>query len=406
MAHKAMLAVAALTLVVAAPAHALTPAAPGNVRPPVIAVVGDAGLNPLHAEFATSDGRDPTYPAGMPRPVRVALPTTGSFAERLSELRRGPLGSPRPGTLYAVGGTRLLVYAPPGTDTVLDDRAHGTGVVASAAGSRTGTAKDALVVFVAGTSADGYDWIADQPWIDVATTSVYAVRSTDQCAGAAGVRRLYSRGGLMFSSSGNTQDVAEPASIPNGLPEVYQVGGVDSAGKTWLPPHPEQEQPAFVAANVVRPYETGARFSFPSASGDSLTAMQPFGGTSGATPTVAGYAAELIANARRLTNSKGARKGQVLASAPAGTRLPARGPLADGKFTRDELVDVLHRAAIPAEDPSPLRYAIEGYGASDERAFRRALAVLEGKTALPDRQAEDAANKDAESARAFLTARC
>lgn len=383
-------------------------AAPATTRTyplSVIGLIGDAGVNPLHAEFATRDGRDPRYPAGMPRAVRVDLPRDGAFAARLAEVQAGPLGHPTPGTLYAVGGTRLLVYTV-GGGSVLDDRAHGTGVAASAAGRRTGTASDALVVFVAGTTAAAYDWLAGQSWIDVASTSVYSIRTTDQCAGAAAVRRMYRDGGLLFSSSGNTQDVLEPLSIPNGLPEVYQVGGVDATGRTWLPPHPEQSEPAFAVANVIRPYESGARFSFRAASGDSLNGDQPFGGTSGATPTVAGYASRLISQARVLLGSTGGRSTQNLAVAGPGAHRPARGPLADGRFTRDELVRVLHRTAVPAETASAGRYAIEGYGATDSRSFTSALAVLEGAAPLPERAQEDVANAAAENARQQTSSRC
>lgn len=405
MVTRAFCAAAIGAVVLLATTASASPAITRTTPPSVIGLIGDDGLNPLHAEFATRDGRDPRYPRGMPRAVRVELPREGDFATRLAELQAGPLGHPTPGTLYAVGGTRLLVYTV-GGGSVLSDRAHGTGVAASAAGLRTGTASDALVVFVAGTTAAAYEWLAEQSWIDVASTSVYSIRTTEQCAGAAATRRMYRNGGLLFSSSGNTQDVLEPLSIPNGLPEVYQVGGVDASGRTWLPPHPEQSEPAFVVANVIRPYESGARFSFRAASGDSLNGSQPFGGTSGATPTVAGYASRLIAQARAVLHSAGGRIGQNLAVAGPGAHRRTRGPLADGRFTRDELVRILHNTARPAEPASAGRYAIEGYGATDNRSFTTALAVLEGTAPLPERAQEDAANATAENARQQASSRC
>lgn len=380
------------TCALAAPAGAAPPRVPA--RPvTTIAIVGDAAINPLHVEFRTRDGRDPAYPAGMPKPVRVTLPK-GSFADAMATLAAGPLGNPKAGTLYAVAGTRLLVYATPGSGSLVapgDGRLHGTGTAASAAGSRTGTSPDSLVVFVPRTTAAAYGWLAAQRWVDVASTSVYSIPTTEQCQGAAEARAMHQRGGLLFSSSGNTYDYVEPFSVPNGLPEVFQVGGVDAAGRTWLPPHPGEESPFFAAGSVVRPYETGARYSFRAASGDSRDGTQPFGGTSGATPTVAGYAAELIAEARRLLRSPGGRR---------------RGPLADGRFTRDELVALLHATATPFEAPGTHRYALEGYGATGATSHALALKVLRGQATAPARAAEDAEHARAESLRAAHTARC
>lgn len=403
-----------VTVLVLTAGLTMGPAEAGPARPAVrpvttIAIVGDSAINPLHVEFRTRDGRDPAYPVGMPRPVRVPLPRATSFDEAIAELARGPLGSPVPGTLYSIGGTRLLLYAASGGAGLLapgDGRLHGTGTAAAAGGSRTGTSPDSLVVFVPGGGDAAYGWVARQRWIDVASTSVYTIPTTGQCAGTAGARALHRDGGLLFSSSGNLYDYYEPLASPNGLPEVYQVGGVDGTGRTWLPPHPEEEQPFFALANVVRPYETGGRFSFATASGDSTTGTQPFGGTSGATPTVAGYAAELVAEARRLFGDAGPRDNVALATARPARRVPSTGPLADGLFTRDELVDVLHRTAVPHEAVAAGRYAVEGYGATDARSHRSALQVLRGQSAMPVRVEEGAAHAQAESARGWQASRC
>lgn len=373
----------------------------------VAAIVGDDGINVLHAEFRTADGSTPRYPAGLPTPVMLDLPTSGGFEERLSELQAGPLGQRGEGVLYGIRGTRLLVYVPLGADDPLADRAHGTAVTASLAGRRTGTSPDALVVFVAGNSRASYEWLADQSWVDLASTSVYLLLGFDPCAGASAVRRMHADGGLLFSSSGNTTDTTEATASPNGLPETYQVGGVDRHGRTWLPPRPEEPEPFFAIANVVRPYETGARFSFPSASGDSLDGEQPFGGTSGASPTVAGYALELVREARRLLGHTGGRTAEAYAvRPPGGPRPPPRGPLADGRFTRDELVELLHVTATPAEPASPVRYALEGFGATTDTSHRLALAVLRGQQQAPDRAAEQQSHDQVEEQRARLMSRC
>lgn len=130
-----------------------------------------------------------------------------------------------------------------------------------------------------------------------------------------------------------------------------------------------------------------------------------FGGTSGATPTVAGYAARLVVEARTLLRHEGPRRGDELARLGAGARPPARGPLADGAFTRDELVDILHRTAVPAET-GDLRYALEGFDATDDRSHAAAVGVLRGRSPLPERAQDQALHEQAESARAAQSSRC
>jgi hypothetical protein len=393
----------------AVPAAAAPPGAASTTRPvTAIGIVGDAGLNPLHKEFRTRDGRDPRYPAGMPRPVRIPMPKSASFDDAIAELAAGPLGDPKPGVLYALAGTRLLVYGTPGEPTVVGDaeqRLHGTGTASSAAGTTIGTSPDSLIVFVPGNGDAAYGWLADQRWVDVASTSVYAIPTTGQCDGADGARALHASGGLLFSSSGNLYDAYEPFATPNGLPEVYQVGGVDRNGKTWLPGHLDEPSPFFAAGNVIRPYETGARYSYPAAAGDSAEGTQPFGGTSGATPTVAGYAAELVAEARRLLADTGPRTDTALARRRGPAAPPGGGPLSDGTFTRDELVDVLHHAAVPAET-APGRYALEGFGATDRRSHAHALAVLRGTADLPARPDDQRLHDHAEALRGEQASRC
>jgi hypothetical protein len=397
----------------ASSAHAAAPATTGRPTT-IIAIVGDSAINPLHVEFRTHDGRDPAYPRWMPKPIRIPQPHARTFAAAITELESGPLGHPQPGALYALAGTRLLIYATPGISNLIDDgkdpqgdvRAHGTGTAAAAVGLKTGTSPDSLIVFVPSAGEPAYGWIAKQRWIDVASTSAYDIPTTGQCDGDAGARALYRDGGLLFSSAGNTADYYEPLSAPNGLPEVFQVGGVDSTGRTWLPGHTDAGSPFFTAGSVVRPYEVGARYSFNSAGPDSYSGQQLFGGTSGATPTVAGYAADLIAEARRLLGSTGPRTDTALATLSPGRRAPRTGLLSDGRLTRDELVSLLHHTAIPHETPSSGRYDLEGYGAATQESLRLGLRVLQGQTHEPSRPDEDRANQQAEALRGQLTSRC
>lgn len=401
---------AAAALLFAAGAPAMSSSAPVATRPiTTVAIVGDLSINPLHREFRTAGGREPLYPRGMPAPIVVPRPQSGDFDEAMAELAEGPLGKPVPGRLYAIGGTRLLIYAGTGSIDLLapgDNRDHGTATASAAAGLSIGTSPDSLIVHVPENDADGFEWLTRQHWIDVASTSVYSLRPLEPCEPAEEARALHRDGGLLFSSSGNTTDGYEMFSIPNGLPEVFQVGGTDRSGRTWLPGHLDEPAPTFAFGTVIRPYEVGARFSFPAADGDSLTASQPFGGTSGATPTVAGYALELIAEARRILQDSGPRTETALARGNPGRARPPGGPLSDGDLTRDELVDVLHHTATPFEAASPARYAVEGYGAFDARSLELAVAVVRGARPMPARPDEDAAHSTAEELRRAQAGRC
>ncbi len=393
-----------LALVVAAAPHTSAAGRPSTVRaapPAVVAVIGESpGVNVLHDDFRTPDGRDPVYPSGMPRPVFVSLPARGSFADRMAALQAGPLGHPQSGTLYAVHGTRLLLYATPSvTDLVGGDRLHATGVLSAAIGRRFGTAPTSLAVFIPYGVPASYAWLHDQSWIDVASTSSYTVSTvnsndavdTPLCLGARPVREWVARGHTFFASAGNTTDEAEPLTSPNGLAEVYQVGGVDGSGHTWLPGHLEESDPFYAAGTVVRPYQTGELYSFPAAAPDALTGSVHFGGTSGATPRTAGRAAALISAARAVIS-----RGR-----------PAQGPLSDGELSSTELVSLLHAVAVPVLPDSPVGYATEGYGALTAGSQDLALRVLAGTAPMPNRSLDDAANTAAQQLRAAgVDARC
>lgn len=142
------------------------------------------------------------------------------------------------------------------------------------------------------------------------------------------------------------------------------------------------------------------------------------GGTSGATPFVAGIAAALVKEARAILGDAdtGVTEG-VLARGAATT---AEGPLADGDLTVEELRALLFATADPrpermeqdgdvcdpTSDPftafypgTPVEWRsvpegapampLVGYGAVDPTTLERALAVLRGEEALPTRMAED-----------------
>jgi hypothetical protein len=274
-------------------------------------------------------------------------------------------------------------------------------------GTRTGTDPQSLVVVVFSEDGSGsYEWLARSGWVDLATTSTYRIRSTagpTQCADADAVRR-FSGDRLLFSSSGNTTDPAEPAISPHGLPETYVVGAVDGSGRTWLPGHPEESDPWFAAGNIGRPYETGERFSYRAAAPSGYAATTHFGGTSGATPLTAGWAARLVRHARVVVRST---TGTTAGALAAGPRRTARGPLDDGRFTTTELRALLHGVAVQHSGlPSGAAYPAEGYGALSASSIRLAERILDGAVAAPERAADDQVDAVVHQVRAAAFSRC
>lgn len=387
-----------IMLVAVVAAAACMPVAAGGAAAPrrgaapssVIALTEIGGLNVLHEDFRTKDGQDVTLPPGAPKPVRVELPKTGTFEERVAQARKGPLGRIKKETLYYIAGTRLFIYLPPGREEwdLFTDGDHATGTSSAAVGNKWGTNPNALLIYMP-ASEQGWRWLSEQQrWIDTISVSYYSVFSTAQnrCAANPLIRKISAGGRIVFVAAGNMEQ-AGIISSPSGSPDAYQVGGVDSDGKPFTPATGEG---IFSGGFPTRPYETGDRMDFPAAAADSLTQPQPFGGTSGATPSTAGRATLLIEHARKLLRSthNGVVGGKL---AVAGSRaiIPRRGPLADGDLTAAELTKVLHNVAVPFFPQNPLRYYLEGYGHLNEDIIDRAKRVLSGLEKLEPRPEED-----------------
>lgn len=365
-------------------------AGPPSSGPIVIAVVESGGMNVLHSDYKLAPGQTTLrLPKGMPAVETVRLPSKGDFEERTKVVAQGPLGSMEPGTLHRVAGTRIIgLYAGRDTVDITLDRFHATGTTAAAVGLEHGTNPNALLVFVPDASRESWEWLVKQEWIDMISTSYYDFSSAERgtCVSGESIHAIAEQGRLVFSAMGNGEQAGH-VSAPAGYPDSYQVGGVDDDGRTFLPDGP------------TRPYETGDRYSFPSANADALTGSMDFGGTSGATPSTAGRAGEVITFARELLGARGGFSNGALATLGPGGFKPSQGPLKDGKLTRDELFDVMHHTATPAEVASPGRYLIEGYGAFQADAVALAKDVLAGRAEEPARPDEDRMHELVESVR-------
>lgn len=383
--------------------------------PPVVAVIGESGLNPAHLEFVDNGAGMPPLPPHQVIQLPAYDPAAG-FDDLVSQMEAGPLGRLEPGQLYRIDDTRLLIYVPGdirrpynvvnGTTqaTASEHRLHGTGAVGSAVGATTGTAPNAWAVFIPTGNPSGFQWLAQQDWIDVATVSSYDIELIADgkplpCRAAPHVREFV-KDRTFFASSGNIDGSSH--FLLNSMPEFYLVGGVDKNGSAVMEPRVpasgDLEEVAFSAPYATRTFETGDRYEFQSAAPDSVDGFRRFGGTSGASPSTAGRAALLVDEARRLLNDDGNRPGDVLAAAPAGTPSPATGPLADGTFTQDELASVLHAVASP-KLVGPGRYFAEGYGALIGDAISTGRQVLRGDLPLAARPDDDRAHAASEQAR-------
>lgn len=371
-------------------------------RPVVVAIVGEAGANVLHEDFR-SRAPIPPLPAGTPATTRVDLPNTGTFEQQLVSAQAGPLGRIPQGQLLQIAGTHLLVYNAESQPTSMlgPNRSHGTAVLGAAASRRSGSAPNAIYVFVLGNGR-AWDWVAEQRWIDVATTSVnspvgggsgHGPVADSTCSKGAGVRRSVENGKLVLSAGGNG-DPSWHLSSPAALPEVLRVGGHQADGSASPLP--------------TRPYEVSDLILYDGPSADALTGTQNVIGTSFASPRAAGRAAQLLQDSRQLLRDVAAPARPGLAVQDRRTKAPASGPLADGVLTNTELRSLLQDTAIPRVEQPEARYAQEGFGLLGDEQMNLSRQVLRGTAKSPDRSVERGQHQQAQQLRALIThpARC
>jgi hypothetical protein len=323
---------------------------------------------------------------------------------------------------------------PSGGTEVLDYNGHGTMVASRGASNEYGACEDCRIVAVqspmsvnlgnpAGSNTvtiAGMDWLTENAsWIDVESNSWGPIAPGWEPTGQAGllvatppIVRAVERASAAhpsFWASGNGAAwrggvLGHPTLLsPHFGPSAIIVGGHDSGYvNVWpgFPPH--------VVSDSCSAW--GARHKSIDASAENVS-----GGTSGATPFVAGGAARILLEARRLFDdlTTGVGEGGLVASGTEG--VPAAGPLADGALTKEELRAITFATATPRpaaqfEDgppcatgqygPTPVKWVDVpdgypefvhiGYGAVDGPALDLAFGVLRGEAPLPDRATTDA----------------
>ena len=439
-------------VVVVGSALGAAPAVAQEADPGIDAVAAfvDTGINPYHVTFRDTSARalqhPSTYLEGYPADAE-ALPITLD-AETYEEAVAADCDlwkTVERGKVYWFPGTKIVgavsfntpgnVSCESGTPSgmlILDLNGHGTMVASRGTSVEYGACPSCLAVAVQypgsvnlldpGPSMPptiaAIEWAADNAgWIDVQSNSWGPIVPLWEPTGMAGlltanpelaraVERV-SSAHLATWASGNGAAfrggvVGHPSLLsPHLTPSAVIVGGHDSGYvNLWpgFPPHVVSDSCSSWAA----------RRNSVDSSGDTVG-----GGTSAATPFVAGGAAQILVDARTLLGDTrtGVRDG-VVAAGPAG--LVASGPLADGIFTLAEWKRLTYVTATPRpvaqhEDgptcgtgqfgPTPVKWTDVpagypeflhiGYGAVDTPAVELAGRVLRGEAPAPDRAVTD-----------------
>ena len=234
--------------------------------------------------------------------------------------------------------------------------AHGAGTSSVSAGNIHGTCPECVVVLVTYGGSDreaASNWVMKQDWIDVVTNSFgFALVERERIYSGSDTelqRTATERGQAIFFSSGN--GMSNTFSVPNttlfssqeGPDWITTVGAVSPTGGEYT----GAGKPADIAS-------VGS--GYPSQGGTTVSSSGTFGGTSNATPVVAGMYARSLYWARTQLDGPRQQAGGVIAS---GTPVPC-GParpeceLGDGVLTERELrTRLLHGAERTAQGFNP-----------------------------------------------------
>lgn len=361
-----------LSALVATPAAATTPAAAGDA---VVVAVIDGALNPYHWDLSATampqagDG-DPANDLPLHTPPHTWLrgfPAPDVFGGyRPFPLSAGTQPDAKLADLYAAdadswsllepsSATSVQYYWVPGTKVVgMVDfgvnrvhgpaGAHGSKVASVAVGNLHGTCPQCLLVFLSySTEAQAEAasrWAQAQPWIDVVVNS-YGFSSSGRFrdrvysgSDVAAQRAASERGQTVFFSAGNglNNDFLLPNSTyfssQEGPDWIVTVGATSATGHSY--------------SGAGKPVDVSAPGdgSYPSMGGDTVTGSSGFGGTSNATPVVAGVYASALAWARaRLDGASATQAGGTVAAGPPVTcgQTSPTCELGDGVLTAREL---------------------------------------------------------------------
>jgi hypothetical protein len=410
------------------------PPLPPEPFPHVVVATLDTGTNPLHPSFRRDQPHHPsTFIPGYPASAEsVQLSFEDTFGDTLDASKPALAKLKEKRFPYWFPGTNLIGTWASQTDAIpiFDTRAqagathsHGASASSQIAGTDMGLAPEAFLVImdrtlnnasggatsadVYRTNGDGLRWAADQPWIDIIHTNIQNIvpLGGNQVPYEPGyheaVEYALSKGKLVISAGGNWYAEPTETSPHAGPPGVLAAGANDNCGYTdYSNPDPHV---------VMDGYGTVA--AAPNGFGTTT-----FSGTSSASPRTTGYAAQLLLEIRRAFGYTDGMVDGALMVLPAGTTLPAAGPLADGRLVAAELHEVIRKTANPnphasiwdgtqgtcVPQPAALPFSFYpkmGYGEVSEHTIQAAIDVSLGKAPMPVRTVEDAFFTASEGAR-------
>ena len=381
---------------------ATPPFTEGGLADATVVAVLDFGMNPYHFDFRASkmpqhiDG-DPANDLPLDRPFTEWLP--GAAGAPLASLERrdislpddpeeqaealveadGKLDKLKPSTpeaMHAVWfpGTKVIGAADfQDTPNLWDGvGAHGVGTTSSSVGNLHGTCPECLLFFVnlGESAAEGeaaINWVMKQPWIDAVSNSYgYSITPADRLRVYDGSdveqqARSSERGQTIFFSAGNGNEGAfvtpnnTTYSSQEGPDWIVTVGAVSPPEGGYYDPiqDPSDEDRSGAYFGAGKPADVaGIGTDYPTAYEAAAiggTGDFGFGGTSNATPQVAGLYSRALHMARKaLPGPSRAQDGGVVASGPAVACGPARPDceLADGLLTAKELRTRLFHGAV------------------------------------------------------------
>ena len=377
------------------------PRVDGGIDDAVVVAVLDFGVNPYHHDFAASlmpQHRDaePGNDLPLDRPAsewlpglagtdpgwrsfdRIDLPLSADPEEQAAALegdakKLQDLKVSTPGAVHAYWMPHTKVI---GAATFAEDGAlwrgvgaHGVGTTSSSVGNLHGTCPECLLFFVelggdAATGEAAIDWVMRQPWIDAISNSYgYSIAVRDRIYSGSNTdlqRQASERGQTVFFSSGNGQAGAFDApnttefSSQEGPDWIVTVGAVSPGRDNYYGAGPAQDdeeghgsyvgagKPADIAG-IGSDYPTA--YTSPTVGG---TGASGFGGTSNATPQIAGLYSRTLYRARTALSgpSRSQAGGVVATGAHACGAARVECELGDGALTAGELRQRLFHGAV------------------------------------------------------------
>ncbi|HUR61079.1 MAG TPA: PKD domain-containing protein [Candidatus Thermoplasmatota archaeon] len=358
----------------------------------VVVAVIDTGTSHYHSDFrdATRTEDPSTYVSGYPsgRPAvnlcftkptgQAACPSSvtnaaSGDASEWAKLGVSPISATGAGqgNLAYFPGTKIIgaisfAHLGDGRFPTLDGSlgngdTHGTETSSDAVGNTMGTCPECLLVIIEVDSVEaidaGYMWAANQPWIDVITSSV-----------SVGVL-VTGTNAAMYAG----EDQAGDQAVTNGHPFFVAAGnGVGNTGvvptSTW---DLGSSSPSLIAVgssdetmdgqdNLYHDFPvqiTGTGGSPNAALPDTYTGTAFTGGTSFSSPRAAAVAGQALLQARTLlrdttegpTRPAAAPMAWTMLRNEAARAIPAATPFANGVLTPDEFVEAVLKNAHPPE---------------------------------------------------------